>query len=299
MNNNQPTGSAEVLPEQIEAIVDLARSCGRDEEELVSAYKAERMRGLSHLEAHELIGIASWYTEVSIEECSDFYWIARGLGVPHFEAIALMDEMNVADPDFFERWPYYVAQREQGLDPQRASELVNIGSSYVDVSIEEAIEFYWHVRQLGGSHNDALAVMKEDNVADPDFFERWPYYLALRDKGLSWWEVNAIMDKASHYSKVTIDDFISFYWRVRGLGLSHREAMMIGKEDVVASPTIFELWPYYEALCLELKNPRDAIEIIQAAVSQPDKSVEELITLYRDRRKAGNRHYSAMRVIKK
>jgi hypothetical protein len=74
---------------------------------------------------------------------------------------------NVTDPKFFELWPYYEAQNARGLTWVEARQLIKKAASLTRVSIEDWVEFYWRVRQIGASHNDALAVMDYDNISDP------------------------------------------------------------------------------------------------------------------------------------
>jgi hypothetical protein len=210
----------------------------------LSKYFGARTRGLSFLEASGMMKIAARYTDMPMEDLIECYSRLRGLGTSCDDAIYLMLNTNIRDPKLFDLWPYYLEQRNKGLSCYDAWDLVFRVPTFVDAPMENIIEFYWRLRQVVKFPYNARDFITTDNVTDPDFFDLWPYYLEQEARGLTWVEARQLIKKAASLTRVSIEDCVEFYWRVRQIGASHNDALALMKEDNVADPDFFDLWPF-------------------------------------------------------
>jgi hypothetical protein len=237
---------------------------------------------------HNNIMYAIYYCEdecFDVDEITDFFISAIDSGVPYDEAYTLLTCGSPLYDNLMSNWEIYRDLREKGLDVLEAKEVV-IRATYClnsGVPIDAAIQFYWHIRDLDRSHDEACYLMRKDQINNPRFDELWPYYVSLKDEyKMDWYNICWLMNRASSYTKVNVDEVINFRFRMIGLGGKDNDAYHIINEDNVSNPDFFiKIWPVY-AECRRRKicYPEDATNLINFISSNTDKTTHELVDLY-------------------
>jgi ligand-binding SRPBCC domain-containing protein len=298
MNNNQPAGSAKVLPEQIDTIKRDARSMWCDESAMVAAYKAERERGLSDEEASELIRFAFWavkrYTKGSVDEYTECYWEARNLGKTHRGAMRLLEDVKIVDLRIlFDNWARYVKLKDKGLSDREAAEVISDFAQLMRSPIDGNIALYWRVRKLGSDHADALGVVLGAEWHWGDAKLGVSKYSAARRQGwCSSQEAFSLMRIAARYADMPMEDLIECYSRLHSLGASSDEAFDIMSYADIRNPKCFELWPYYEQQRKKCLPVVDAVTLVFRVPTYVDAPIENIIEFYwRARRLLGLSHF--------
>jgi hypothetical protein len=301
--DNYLTEGAEVLPEQIETIKSYARSLWCDETEMVSAYNAERERGLSDGEASELILFAfaevRKHTDVSVDEYIECYWQARGLGKTHFGAMRLLDDVKIAHLRIlFDNWARYVKLKNKGLSDREAGEVISDFAQLMRSPIDENIALYWRVRKVANDHSDALGVVIGAELNWGDAKLGVPKYLAARRRGyFSSEQAFSMMRIASRYRDMSLDDLIEFYWHLRSRGASSDEAFHIMYYADIRNPKLFELWPYYEQQRKKCLRMVPAVDLVFKVPTYVDAPIENILEFYWRARRLLGLGYFDMRLM--
>jgi hypothetical protein len=299
MDNTKGFEEYELPWGDIEAMKTFAQSVGRDENQVVPVYKVQRRRGLSHWEAHELIsfvfGPGNVDGEVTIEDCIEGYWQARGFGESHGGAMRLLNNLTVDDLQvLFDNWARYVELNYRGLTDRQAQQCIVTLAQYVELAMEEKVDLYWNLRQEETSHVEALSVMFDARMCWGNLKLGLSRFFAARRRGFSVRDAAAMMRIAARYRDMSLDDLIEFYWRLRGLGTRGSDALDIMSFTDITNPRFFELWPYYVEQRTEGLPLFEAVELVFYVPTYVDAPMETIIEFYWRLREVLDLHYYVM-----